>query len=804
MVSVSRQPESLASDQCPRLSRAPVELMLKMTRARAIHGLLSSSSRRRSSRLRSILGVAAIASGWGWGCTSDIGSSLRGGLLGDKKGADAEAQVELSPAPLGSGGGLASKKRAPWRYIALVDRTHVKSCPVPVSDGWQTAPLFRQGPSVALLEGTPLPEPLERFCEYAWTKAPSYPAAPPSFSGADTARIVRIDPDLDVVVPQGPAPAMVKEAPAQHLDEPLIGTLGSTTGRYLGGEADLRQALAAGYRSQAGTQVAPGTVAKEPSGAPVIAIVDSVGYGEGSAGYGRSPARMQHGLAMAGLVRDARCPDGEAGCEGRLFHAQAFPYTAQSPLIEPAGGPLGSLGSLARAVGESVIRWRKMPPTKGPLVVNMSLGWDPQLAPLGVAPQAHQGLLAGNDASVPATVQAVHASLAWAACNQALLLAAAGNNIGEPCEGSGPLAPASWERLPPLASPACAALFGKDHVQQVAQAGDKVPGSLVYAAGGLTYADAPLPNARAGSLPGRGLPALQAVAASVRGLTDGWTGSSVATATLSGIAARAWSLSPQRGPADLMAHIDASGRKLSFSADLHRYDKSSTPVRAIDAHGAFQALCAASGQGGSCPNPYAPRSVQNVQADIGAALGLRGQLALAGVVPVVKSISLQCSDEIVACGGEGSTVHRCAPAGAVLSANANPNQSSPTIAEPWTRPQPDTPICPVCPIRKGKLYISPNPTTTSTTTGVISLGDPLLRFQLADGSWVVAELDALTVDGSMMIVDLGGYRVTVAGQVSSLADLLDAQSVSAGELSFTVPDAAGRPSAMVSVLSIHD
>jgi len=69
MVKLSRQPGSLASDLSCRPPRASVELMLKVTRVRAIHGLLSSSV--------AILGIAATASTLG--CTADIGSSLRGG-----------------------------------------------------------------------------------------------------------------------------------------------------------------------------------------------------------------------------------------------------------------------------------------------------------------------------------------------------------------------------------------------------------------------------------------------------------------------------------------------------------------------------------------------------------------------------------------------------------------------------------------------------------------------------------------------------------------------------------------------------
>ena len=122
--------------------------------------------------------------------------------------------------------------------------------------------------------------------------------------------------------------------------------------------------------------------------------------------------------------------------------------------------------------------------------------------------------------------------------------------------------------------------------------------------------------------------------------------------------------------------------------------------------------------------------------------------------------------------------------------------------EPWTRPQPDTPICPVCPIQAGNLNISLNPDAMPATGGV-TLSDPRLRFQLADGSWVIAALDDISVGSTPVILDLSGYRVVVGGQVTTIAQMIVDQGIGAGELEFTVPDASGRPAPMVSALSVH-
>lgn len=680
---------------------------------------------------------------------------------------------------------------APWRYVALVNKLAAEPCPNTQAPNWQVRPLFRQGATQALAEG-PLPAPLERFCEYTWTLAPQQPPAPPDFAPAVLPKIVRIDPDRDLVIPQAPSLAPTKDPGAIPATVPAQSIVGPA--RYLGGETTLRDALALAHRTHVGALPAAGAPVKEPDGAPVIAVVDSVGFDDGEAGYARVAARLQHGLAMAGFVRDARCPDADAACRGRLFHAQAFPYSAESPMVAPSGGPLGSLGSLARAIGESVVRWRRMPAPRGPLVVNLSLGWDPALADLAVAPADHLGLLKGQTNSVPATVQAVHAGLVWAACNQALSVAAAGNNAGEPCAGRGPLAPAAWERLPAPDFAACKTLFGADAV--VAPAGAEIPGALIYAAGGLTHGDAPLPNARAESLPVRALPAFEAVSSSVRGRTDGWTGSSVAAATLSGIAARAWSVGQARTPHALMRALDGSGASIGVNASLRRDGLPVAPVRRLTAHGAFAASCSDAGlAGAACPNPYAAPPAGGVSQQVAAALGLQGSSAVLGAPLLRPAKTLACADGAARCGG-GTVVHRCGVAGTTPAP-----ESVALTAEPWTRPQPDTPICPVCPIQGPTLYISPNPTTT--TTASLTLVDPALRFRQADGSWVVAQLADIAVSDATVRVDLSGYRVALGGAVMTLPDLLRAQNVSSGELAFTVPDASGRPSAMVSAVSVY-
>jgi hypothetical protein len=71
----------------------------------------------------------------------------------------------------------------------------------------------------------------------------------------------------------------------------------------------------------------------------------------------------------------------------------------------------------------------------------------------------------------------------------------------------------------------------------------------VYAAGGVTADGQPIPVARPGSTPPRVVQAFQAVAGAGTRQTDAWTGTSVAAAALSGLAASIWTHAPRSRPA---------------------------------------------------------------------------------------------------------------------------------------------------------------------------------------------------------------------------------------------------------------
>lgn len=655
--------------------------------------------------------------------------------------ADVPKDMQVAPASLAAGNGPGPAWR---RYVALVDKAAADPCPQASAD-WTGDRLFRRGDVAALLgEKGALPPALERFCVYTWG-GKGLPAGPPAFQGPGAAQVVRVDADREVVVPQA---------------------------GYLGGDATVRRALADAFLRAAGA--APGGAAGASMHAGIegpakVAVIDTIGFASASGlDYAAAAARERHGLAMAEVIAALRCPNDEAGCRGQQFHAQAFPYSEASPLPLAGGGPLASMASLAHAIGEAVVRWQQGDMRTSPLILNLSLGWDPRhgdaLTPAGQE-ATHTDLLVTPSASVPATVQAVHTAMVYATCLDVLAIAAAGNNAGAACEQQGLMAPASWERYPAPDRARCELLFGAIPAWR---AGDPsvtaATPSLLYAAGGIDAGARPIPNARPGGASPRVLAAFQAVVGAGARQTDAWTGTSIAAASLSGLAAQIWSHHRELTPHQVIALLDASG---AATASGQR-----RAARRLRAHDAFAHLCTVRYAGGSCPNPYAPPSGPPVVSPTAPNVAPVHSLAL--------TQDLTCTTSTAQCGPRSAAQVRC---GADASAAAPV-----AAAEPWVRPQPDTPLCPVCPISSGRLTLSLNPDFGGSG---VALHDPVLEVVRPDGSYLAVQLARVTVDSDGAVVDLANYRVDVGGGPVTLASLLATESIASGVLGFTVTDAAG-------------
>jgi Subtilase family len=621
-----------------------------------------------------------------------------------------------SPDP--EGGSEAQSRSASWpmptRYVGVLEPPRfvcVDELP------WVARPLF--GPDERAL--VPL---LDRFCVYTWT---GWPAGPAAFSQAFVDTHVRLDPDPNIVVPQ----AQLSQVRAERALQAL--------GASLGGNSP-----PTGW-SNSGVYVAivDNTDSSTP-GQPALPVV---------------LPRQLHGAFMRDVVNAVRCPFGGPLCHESQFFAQAFPYDSSS--VEPltSGGELGSLGSLAAAIGESVARWKALD-DGWHLVINMSLGWDPafQWNPefgelpgdpeMGTESGATETgsepgemptssgpydlpasfdpyeMLVGSDASVPAPVQAVYAALAWAACEGALSIAAAGNNRGPRCEQHGPMAPASWE-VHPLSVGMCEA-FGLFPTLET-------DGSLVYAAGGLDPDDQPIANARLGSMPPRALHAHQVNVAG--GHPDPLTGTSLAAAALSAIAAQLWSQRPGDSATQIMMQLDASGVPLGSTVDWG--DSEGAPVHRIDAHAALNAAGVA--------NPYLPRSswaLPGPSGSLAAAIDLMtASKTYTSVPPPAPPVHAPTQDT------------RCAPGWVTIHGNvALPILPDPHFDE--LRPQPTVPICPNCAIRR------------STVAGVNTPPTPNMLY-LEINPLFITGANPTTIEPTLIFRDPNGYHEFQLGPITS-------------------------------------
>ncbi len=740
-----------------------------------------SRSRRRSAPLVILVLLTLVA------CTREAGSGSADakpqGLLAAEPagsgGAEAEpkAMVEgtgaevpvlkdtesaARPAKSGAAGpslvGTSIRPAAVWRrYVALTKKMPADPCPTP-SAGWAGERLFRRGETAALLgDKGVLPDSLERFCLYTWG-GKGAPASPPTFTGPDAGLVVRIDADREVVTPQL---------------------------SYNGGDPAARAALAGAFVQAAGAAPAGAqgpSVHSGVEGPAKVAIVDTVGFSEVSGlDYASAVARQRHGLAMAGVIDAVRCPNGETGCDSQKFHAQAFPYGPTSPQPLPGGGPLASMASVAYAIGEATVRWQQGDMRTSPLVLNLSLGWDPRFGDALTDPGLeanHADLLATPSAAVAANVQAVHAAMVYATCLDALSVAAAGNNPGSACEQTGLMVPGSWERYPAPDRARCEALFvtlpawrpGDPAVTATTR-------SLVYAAGGVDASGRPIPIARAGGTPPRVLAAMQAVVGTGSSQTDAWTGTSIATASLAALAAQVWSHDRAMTSHQVMALIDQSGTSTPLAVDG---GPTRRRARRVLAHGVFAQLCGVRYAGQTCPNPYLAPTMPAVASSTPAPVGqLAGQ------------ISLACTTSATQCGARTTNTTRCGSAGSA---------APPPAAEPWVRPQPDMPLCPDCPIRGGKLTLSLHPDFTGSS---VVLEEPVLEFVRADGSYVGARLEQVTVGAAGAEVDLARYLVDLGTGAVTLASLLGSEGIASGVLGFAVTDAAGGSAWLTSAVRVE-
>jgi hypothetical protein len=311
-----------------------------------------------------------------------------------------------------------------------------------------------------------------------------------------------------------------------------------------------------------------------------VAVLDTVSR------EGTKPVN-EHGVVMGEIIAEIACPDGDSSCSNTIRHHQAMPRHANKSADWARGGDFGTMGDLATAIVAAVGHWRMAQlddrDAAKRLVINASLGWVPDAS-----------------ASTNAPERALERALEFAACNGALVIAAAGNIPDPACAAgdSGPLAPATYQLVEAPDAAECARLgYAAIEDSMLPVFGESRP--LVYAAGGLDGHDRPILNGRPEAMPPLAVYAAHASVEAGGDYTTPLTGTSVSAAVVSATASLVWSYAPELTPNQVMQLIYDSGVDIGQQADFGFAGAAAT-VHRVSVCAAMSELC--SGRNSSvCP-----------------------------------------------------------------------------------------------------------------------------------------------------------------------------------------------------------
>ncbi|MEL7368721.1 MAG: S8/S53 family peptidase [Myxococcota bacterium] len=413
---------------------------------------------------------------------------------------------------------------------------------------WTTSKLF---PGATGAPG--VPADLDRFCVYAWTPALGY-TGPPDTSLLPDIAALRLERDCHVVVPlftPGPSAPIFEHAIEKQMTLP-----------------DFPE----GFHIPS-----PGRVH--------VAVIDSspTEHLSGLPSYGGDG----HGFVVGALVRKLSCvrTSGQISeCGTVIKNYEALPL----------GDGLTSYGRPSQvgvAMYEAMRDWQ--PDAENTrLILTLALGWA----------ERYSGAFGP---SMRVTAFAPWKVAQWAACEGALLIAAAGNRA-HVAGDTGPMFPAGWERDArecPYQGPAY--------------------GPLVHGVGAVDGRDLRLRIMRADAMPRLAAPGAFATSSSMG--ADGiarqsalLSGTSISVATTAATAALAWSLDPLLTAEAIMAAIYDGGVNTSMASEVWS-GPTRWSVRRVDMCAAVQAVCLP----GTCPlackiRPYGRTAVPNFPASIDA------------------------------------------------------------------------------------------------------------------------------------------------------------------------------------------
>ncbi len=540
-----------------------------------------------------------------------------------------------------------------------------------------------------------------------------------------------------------------------------------------------------------------------------VAVVDSTprGYDEGVAMDGRS----DHGLNVGRIIRKIACPGDGAGvnCVGFVAHDLALPMVTPTVATPALGGFFGYQSQLAASIRTAVSDWRAHnagaagagEATHERLVINLSLGWEPVYG--GAVPAA-------GPAGLAPPVRAVYDALQHAACQGALVFAAAGNDPGGPTPAAGAMLPAAWEQRPAPTFAQCTALEGAGYAENPSRPIYPLPGvnayrPLIYAAAGVNHNDYPLANARPGSS-GRLVATAQLAATRYEVSPGVWdhtqaiSGSSAAAAATSGAAAAVWGYRPELRPYEIAQRLYDSA--VSLSPDFYRsarrasvcqsgFNCGNLSVKRLDVCTALTAACAGAPSlcfAAAAAPTCAPRAKYTGSGpDLGSL-----EADYVAVLDATFDASALSSGlaGLTACGHTtGSVLYRTRANAGAYPADACPTRQ--LYGEgmlPFVGPQPTAPICAECKLGSGfKL----SKTAYPKTDGVL---DVLLDSSYATSTisnGLVEFLDATgKVQQSNYLRDLGLPATMTAGYAYRVSAMTVTKAPVSVRMSFSVADCA--------------
>lgn len=341
-------------------------------------------------------------------------------------------------------------------------------------------------------------------------------------------------------------------------DEPIVYPL----------NAAARENFSQGLRHALVQQVGGMDTLPSPPGAPGVRVV-VIDSAPDSPHAAIAMGTNRHGDTLAHLVEDLVCEP--LTCTGSCTPAQlsarvcasqvttmlALPWTSGTA-YSPAGGNLGTLGDLSRAIARTIEDWQNWGPQRR-VIMNLSVGWEHH------DDFASCSTSTANDRGPESAVKAI---LQFAASRGALIIAAAGNDSGGPSPRTGLLCPAAYQGIPKSIEPSQ---------------------PLLLAVSGVDYADAPLPTTRPGGIAAFTAPGLGGVSwIPGQPVPSQLVGSSVATAVVSAVAALVWSSKSSFTPQQVLNTIYSGGVPVG-SADACPVGAAGCSARRVTTCGALHA-----------------------------------------------------------------------------------------------------------------------------------------------------------------------------------------------------------------------